>query len=65
MTDRLFYLKELSSNECQCGRHKSPRNSFCFHCYSDLPNHIQKELWQMLGDGYEEAYDAAVHYLNS
>lgn len=63
--DVRFYLDELKSDECQCGRPKRPRNSLCFRCYKDLPEDMKKDLWQPIGAGYEEAYDAAVHYLNS
>lgn len=59
-----FYVKEFLSDECQCGRPKRPRHSFCFKCYKRLPVDMQKDLWQRFGFGYESAYDAAYKYLN-
>jgi len=65
MGDINFYVKELRSDECQCGRYKAPGRSFCYKCYTSLPRDMRRDLWQGIGDGYEEAHDAAVHYLNS
>jgi hypothetical protein len=65
MSDTKFYIKELMSDECQCGRLKQHRRSFCYKCYTSLPKHMQRDLYQRMGDGYEEAYDEAVHWLNS
>jgi hypothetical protein len=65
MTDTKFYLDELKSDECQCGKKKRPRNSFCYACYSSLPKDMQRDLYLMMDGGYEQAYDAAVHHLNS
>lgn len=65
MSDTKFYIDELRSDECQCGRTKKPGYSFCYKCYSSLPMDMRNDLYQQMGDGYEEAYDAAVHWLNS
>lgn len=64
MDDKLFYLKELKSDECQCGRAKKPKNALCFFCYSSLPEDMKADLWKPIGRGYEAAYEAAVKYLN-
>jgi len=61
--DFRFYASELKSDECQCGRTKKPKMSFCYICYKSLPADMQKALYQRIGDGYEEAYDEAVVYL--
>jgi len=59
-----FYIKELRSEQCQCGRPKKPGRSFCYWCYSSLPREMQRDLYQSIGDGYEAAYEEAVAWLN-
>ena len=59
----LFY--EFNSNQCYCGNKKKPKTTFCYPCYSLLPKDMQWALFKKLGDGYEEAYDQAVKYLES
>jgi len=61
--DTDFYLTQLMSDECACGSPKRPRHSFCYRCYRSLPRHMQHDLYQYIGDGYEEAYEAAVEWL--
>jgi hypothetical protein len=61
--DRRFYLRELVSEECHCGRPKRSRYSFCFNCFRRLPAQMQKDLYLAVGCGYEQAYDAAVKWL--
>lgn len=61
--DKEFYIKELMSDECACGRPKRPGHSFCYRCYRSLPGHMQHDLFQIVGNGYEEAYEAAVKWL--
>lgn len=63
--DRLFYIDELRSDECQCGRRKKPGHPLCGTCYFELPKDMRRDLWLPVGRGYEEAYDSAVQYLNS
>lgn len=65
MSEIKFYISELGSDECQCGRSKMPGRSFCYKCYTSLSRDMRRDLYQKVGDGYEEAHDAAVHYLNS
>jgi len=62
--DRQFYLEELGSEECQCGRLKKRGRSFCYTCYSSLPQTLKDGLWLPIGRGYEAAYDAAVEWLD-
>jgi hypothetical protein len=62
--DTQFYIDELMSEECQCGRPKKPRHSFCWQCYSSLPKTMQQALYQHIMEGYEEAYDEAIRWLN-
>ena len=61
--DIKFYLKELQSEECQCGKPKNKGFSFCYGCYKSLPIEMQRALWQQIGAGYEDAYDQALKYL--
>lgn len=48
---------------CHCGRRKEKRMSFCQPCYRRLPLEMRGALYKRAGQGYEEAYDAAVKYL--
>ena len=64
MKDIKFYIDELLSKECRCGRTKKKHYSFCYHCYKSLPFGMQRDLYFHVGDGYEEAYEAAVRYLS-
>jgi len=61
--DRLFFIKELKSDECRCGRTKKPGRSFCYFCYRKLPRSLQQDLYNRIGSGYEQAYEAACRYL--
>lgn len=61
--DREFYLKELASEECQCGCEKNKGRTFCFGCYRKLPREIQSRLYSKLGHGYEEARELAAGFL--
>lgn len=61
--DRTFYIEMLKSDECLCGKAKKPKNTFCYKCYKSLPAKMQKDLYRMMGDGYEEAVDAACIHL--
>lgn len=63
MSDIKFYLQELNSEECACGATKKAKYSFCYTCYQLLPDDMKRELWNRLGDGYEEAYDEAILWL--
>ena len=61
--DRNFYIKELASEECQCGRDKNRGHTFCFVCYKKLPRDIQSLLYSKIGHGYEEARELAADFL--
>ncbi len=65
LNDSVFLLKELKSNECACGNNKKEGMSFCYSCYSSLPDDIQKDLYKRFGNGYEEAYNFAVGWLKA
>ena len=63
MSDTKFYLQQLRSEECACGKWTKVKMSFCARCYFSLPRDMQRDLYQRMGNGYEEAVDAAVSYL--
>jgi len=58
-----FYLKELQSEECACGETKKKRKSFCYKCFTSLPREMQQDLYQSIWEGYPEAYDKALAWL--
>lgn len=58
-----FYIAELMSTECQCGKPKKRGKSVCYSCWCKLPHDIQVDLYSHMGDGYEEAYEAAIKFL--
>ena len=62
--DWRFYVEHLRSEECQCGKPKKRGRSLCYSCWKQLPYDYRMGLWLKLGDGYEEAYDAACKWLN-
>lgn len=61
--DMAFYVKELNSAECLCGRAKRPKRSFCYTCFKALPAVMKKPLYLFVGEGYEEAFDKAAAWL--
>lgn len=60
---RLF--DELMSTTCQCGALKRTKFTFCPKCYFFLPRRLRFNLYQPLGNGYEDAYQEAVAYLRA
>ncbi|MBW1666739.1 MAG: hypothetical protein JRJ66_01570 [Deltaproteobacteria bacterium] len=59
-----WYADELMSEECLCGRSKKRHYSFCYRCFKALPEDMQKALYQRIGEGYEEAFEEAVKWLD-
>lgn len=62
--DKQFYIKERKSRECFCGKSKQRSFAFCYTCNQSLPRDMQRALWHDIGDGWEDAYDAAITELN-
>lgn len=62
--DQKFYLRELQSDQCQCDKSKGPGKSFCYSCWRKLPADIQRSLYRRIGQGYEDAYERAVVFLD-
>jgi len=58
-----WYVDELMSEQCMCERVKKRHHSFCVRCYRALPSYLQTALYRRIGEGYEEAFDDAVKYL--
>lgn len=63
MTETL--LHELAGTTCHCGREKRARETFCRGCYYALPAPYRRALYSRIGEGYEEAYAAAVEVLEA
>lgn len=53
-------VHELARPACRCGRVKRPRQTFCSRCFQRLPPALKRALYRRIGEGYEEAYAAAV-----
>ena len=62
-TTRLFYVKAIKSDGCQCGRKKQRGRAFCYKCWLRLPLELRRPLYHKIGSGFETAYDAACSYL--
>ncbi len=45
------------------GNVKRARQTFCRGCFGRLPRGMQTDLYKRFGEGYEEAYRAAVKFL--
>lgn len=53
-------VRELAGTTCRCGRVKRARMTFCGRCYHALPPPLRAALYRPIGEGYEDAYAAAV-----
>lgn len=58
---RNFYLQVLQGEECQCGRSKKRGMALCYYCWCRLPKDVRVDLYSPMGEGFEEAYEAAIH----
>lgn len=56
-------VAELTTTRCRCGKGKASGKSFCYFCFAKLDQASKKALYKRVGDGYEEAYTAAVKKL--
>lgn len=56
-------IAELAGIVCRCGDPKEPRRTFCRRCYYSLPRKLRARLYDLVGGGYERAYDEAVAFL--
>lgn len=53
-------VAELAGTECRCGETKKAKQTFCRKCFFKLPRDLRNALYQRIGQGYEQAYQAAV-----
>lgn len=61
---RAQLVQSLRGAECPaCGKLKRGGHTLCRHCYQALPAKLRQRLYQRLGDGYEQAFDAALRHL--
>jgi predicted amidophosphoribosyltransferase len=48
-----------------CGKSKRPAQTLCPHCYSKLPLTLRRKLYDRIGQGYEQAIEAAMKHLKT
>lgn len=54
-------IESLRSDLCPaCGNPKKPAQTLCKGCYFKLPAKLRSGLYDRVGDGYEEAFAAAM-----
>jgi hypothetical protein len=59
-----YYLDIIKSNKCPyCDGVKDRGNVFCGSCYFSLPKDMRGDLYRPMGEGFEEAVDAALEWL--
>lgn len=58
------YLESFKCGVCFCGKKKLPRRSFCPKCFYQIPPDMKTALYKPFGQGYEQAYERALTYLN-
>lgn len=57
-------IRSLSSDLCPaCGKKKRPQQTLCGKDYQSLPSPIKTALYDHVGQGYEEAFAAAMKHL--
>jgi hypothetical protein len=54
----------IASDICACCNIKKPGFAFCYGCLTALPDNLKLSLYRPLRDGFEEAYEEAVEWLN-
>jgi ribosomal protein L40E len=57
-------VRELIGTTCRCGATKASKNTFCRKCFYNLPRERRDALYRLMGEGYEQAYQAASDYLD-
>ncbi len=57
-------LQVFISNVCPaCSKPKKLNTAFCKACYFGLSRQMKSALWNRFGEGFEEAYTAALSFL--
>ena len=63
--DTGWILKYFLGTECLCGKNKKKYTAFCYGDFKALPRDLQRKLRKRFGQGFEEAVNEAVIYLQS
>jgi hypothetical protein len=58
------YIFKINSSQCQCGKRKTPKMSFCPNCFYRLPQEMKSKIHKHPWKEFCDTYDAAVEYLN-
>lgn len=58
--ERTTIIREIRGKECRCGQKKQVGRSFCSACYYSLLQKDRDALYRPFGEGYEEAFQAAL-----
>jgi hypothetical protein len=53
----------FKTERCWCGGHKKVTQSVCSRCWWKLDSEQRDSLYQRIGKGFEEAYEAAIEFL--
>ena len=57
-------VMSLRSGTCPaCNKPKTAMKTFCYPCYRRLPRAKQDALYQLVGEGYEQAFADAMQHL--
>ena len=59
-----FYVDQLRSEECFCGKKKRYGYTFCYRCYMALPEDIRERVTARLPEGLDVAFEEAVKVLD-
>ena len=63
-TDLQFYLDQVQSEECICGRTKKDCFPFCWRCFKSLPEELQEKCRYGVNLTFPETYEEAVKFLS-
>lgn len=58
-----FYVDQLRSEQCYCGRPKRYGYPFCYGCYTALPQGLMERVAVRLPEGFDLAFEEAVKEL--
>jgi len=60
------YIESLAGKLCPvCKGEKQRAQSFCYRCFYTLPKTMRQALYSRVGEGYEQAHDAAMFQLRA
>lgn len=61
-----WLIESLRSTDCPaCGCKKQEWKSFCYPCYRRLPSKLKDDLYDGVGEGYEEAHAASMNHFGA